>query len=81
MTNRPGGVFGGAISLAVICLLFGASPAEAYIDPGTGSLAYQVVLAAALGAVFFVRRLRASVAAVIRRMVKPPSSERPHDPA
>ena len=80
MTDRPSRVFAAAACVAVVCLLCDPSPADAYIDPATGSLAYQVILAAALGAVFFVRRLRTGVAAIVRRLAERSSSEPPQKP-
>lgn len=80
MTNRPFRVFSTGAWLALMCLLAGASPAEAYIDPGSGSLAYQVILAAALGALFFVQRLRTRATAFFRGLSGRPESARPQEP-
>lgn len=33
-------------------------PAHAYIDPGTGTFLWQVVLSALLGSLFFARRIK-----------------------
>jgi hypothetical protein len=66
--------------VAFVCLLCAPSPAQAYIDPGTGSLAYQVLLAAALGAMFFVRQLRTRVAAIVRKLAGRSSAEPPQKP-
>jgi hypothetical protein len=45
--------------VVVATLLFSLMPSEAYayIDPGTGALLLQVLLAAFFGALFFARRL------------------------
>jgi len=47
-----------ALAVSAACLLM-ATPtnAWAYIDPGTGSMAYQVLLAGALAAGFLFRRV------------------------
>jgi len=80
MSHRTSRVFATAACLALICLLCGPTPAEAYIDPGTGSIAYQLILAAALGAVFFIRRLRARVYSLVRRMSGRSESPPPQEP-
>jgi hypothetical protein len=45
----------GAVALCIVV----PTEAFAYIDPGTGSMAYQAVLAIALGLSVFVRGIRA----------------------
>jgi hypothetical protein len=51
--------------LLFVLLALAPSPAFAYIDPGTGSFLFQVVAAAVIGGLFFVRtswkRLREGV--------------------
>jgi hypothetical protein len=42
-------------SLAVAVYFISVAPAHAYIDPGTGSMVLQIVLAAAVGALFFFK--------------------------
>lgn len=55
----------------IIASLVFASPAEAYIDPGTGSIVLQMLIAGALGAAFavkrFWKRIVSSVRATFRR--------------
>jgi hypothetical protein len=49
----------GLISFAVLPLVFlilSPRDAYAYVDPGTGSLAWQLILSGALGLVFSARR-------------------------
>jgi hypothetical protein len=41
-------------------------PAEAYIDPGSGSLLYQALLAGLLGLGFTARRAGASILKIVR---------------
>lgn len=36
----------------VLALLFAPSPAQAYIDPGTGSYAFQVIVATIAGSIY-----------------------------
>ncbi len=40
-----------------IFLLIAARPTHAYLDPGTGSMAVQIVAASVFGAVFFLKAL------------------------
>lgn len=42
-------------ALAAGFLLALAAPAHAYIDPGTGSYVFQIVIAAAVGAAFSIK--------------------------
>ena len=54
-----------AYVLAVL-LLISEQPAQAYIDPGSGSLIYQTALTLLLGAGFFFRRTLASIGRLFR---------------
>ena len=50
----------GLLFATMVFLLAGfVSPAAAYIDPGSGSMAYQVVLTGILAGMFAVRRVLA----------------------
>lgn len=46
---------GAAAALAACCLLLFASPAYGYIDPGTGSYVFQILIAAFVAAAFAVK--------------------------
>ncbi len=46
-----------AISFGMLGI-FLASPAYAYIDPGSGTFLLQILAAAALGGLFYLRRIR-----------------------
>lgn len=63
----------GALVLVCVC----ATPAWAYIDPGTSSIAYQVLLAGILAVGFAVRRAWGRLATLfrLRRPPTPPSDE------
>lgn len=53
-------------------------PALAYIDPGSGSLIYQAILAAVLGIGFTFRRVLGALTRIGRRpdaSVRPPTEE------
>ena len=41
-----------------VALALWAFPAHAFVDPGTGSLMLQALLAVGVGALFYVRRVR-----------------------
>lgn len=56
-----------AIAVGVLILL-GETPVHAYIDPDTGSLIYQTILAVALGLGFALRTGRASVSRFVKRL-------------
>ena len=43
--------------LALLVLVATARPAHAYVDPGSGALIWQAVLAAAFGFMFYARRV------------------------
>jgi hypothetical protein len=46
-----------------------AAPAEAYVDPGSASYAFQVIAGMALGAMFLVRTYWSRLVAGIRSLV------------
>lgn len=50
----------------LLCVLLLERPAEAYIDPGSGSLLYQALLAGLLGLGFTARRASASILNFVR---------------
>jgi hypothetical protein len=48
------------IAMLLLCLFTGfESQAQAYTDPGTGALIWQVVVAGFVGALFYIRRITA----------------------
>ena len=53
---------------AALLVLIGERPAYAYVDPGTGSLIYQTALSILLGLGFALRRSRASLSRLVRRL-------------
>lgn len=60
--------------LAVVLVLAGITPAQAYIDPGTGTLILQGVIGVIAGGLVFFRRAIASTLGRLRR--RPVSSRR-----
>lgn len=54
MLNRH---IAGALMLALVVLLISPQPARAYVDPGSGTMMYQLAYAAFLAGGFYFRRL------------------------
>lgn len=46
-----------------------APDAQAYIDPGSGTLLWQLLLAGLVGAMFWVQRLRQWLASAVTRVI------------
>jgi hypothetical protein len=46
-----------AVRRALLVLILLTPPLQAYTDPGTGALVWQMLLGAAFGAMFYFRRL------------------------
>jgi hypothetical protein len=55
-----------------IASLVAAAPAAAYIDPGTGSVAIQLLVAGVLGAAFGIKRFWKKITAPFRSPSKRP---------
>ena len=51
----------------VIVILFSSSPALAYVDPGSGSLIIQMLVAGAVGVMFYFRQFREKVKSLFVR--------------
>lgn len=67
---------------AVAAAVLVAAPAQAYIDPGTGSMLLQVIGAGIAGAIFYFRELRIKILSLFSRRPAAPASksgERPAD--
>lgn len=57
------------IAVTVTVLMFWTDSAQAYIDPGAGSMILQALLAALIGVGVFVRQARTAIAAYFKRMM------------
>lgn len=57
------------LALCLTLVLFTATTAraEAYIDPGAGSLMWQMTVAALMGTLFYIRRIVGWVAKIVGR--------------
>jgi hypothetical protein len=65
----------------VAALVLGTSgTAQAYIDPGTGSMLLQVIGAGIAGAIFYFRELRIKVMSMFSRRQEPASEDAPEPP-
>ena len=51
----------------VVVAWFGITPAQAYIDPGTGSMLLQMLGAAVAGGIFYFHELRLKIMALLSR--------------
>jgi len=58
------------IIAGVLMLVIWIENAHAYIDPGAGSMALQVLLAALLGAGIFIKQCRIAAVSFLRRVKK-----------
>ena len=47
----------GVLALELMLLVFTERPAKAYVDPGSGALVWQGLLAALVGSAFYCRRI------------------------
>ncbi|MED5418335.1 MAG: hypothetical protein VYA27_06500 [Verrucomicrobiota bacterium] len=51
---------------AFLLLLVSMGPAYAYVDPGSGAFLLQILAAAGVGALFYLRRVRSYLKGLIR---------------
>lgn len=61
------------VIVGVLLYLAAAKPAYAYLDPGTGSYVFQLLIAGLLGGAFF---LRSTYKTIIRKFKKDPEPEK-----
>jgi len=67
MHSAPKSVLIRQVALAAALAVGTAGPAQAYIDPGTGSMLLQVIGAGIAGAIFYFRELRIKVMSLFSR--------------
>ncbi len=65
--TRP--VLAARSSLLSVLMVLSVTEAQAYIDPGTGSMLVQMALAGIAGALFYFRQLRLAAVDWFRRVV------------
>lgn len=81
MTIAPKSALARQAACAVVVILGTAGPAQAYIDPGTGSMLLQVIGAGIAGAIFYFRELRIKVMSMFSRRRDPVSEDAPEPPS
>lgn len=52
------GRFARTLALSVSVFVLAAAPAQAYVDPGSGTFLLQILAATAIGGLFYLRRIR-----------------------
>lgn len=67
-------------ALAAVLALGIAGPAQAYIDPGTGSMLLQVIGAGIAGAIFYFREIRIKVMSLFSRREAPAADDASEPP-
>jgi hypothetical protein len=68
------------VVLAAALVVGTAGPAQAYIDPGTGSMLLQVIGAGIAGAIFYFRELRIKVMSLFSRREAPAADDASEPP-
>jgi hypothetical protein len=68
------------VALAAALVVGSAGPAQAYIDPGTGSMLLQVIGAGIAGAIFYFRELRIKVRSLFSRHEAPAADDASEPP-
>ena len=74
MSKMPVFPFVGSV---LLLLLISERPAEAYIDPGTASYVFQIIVGAVLGGVFLLRTYWSRLLTTVRSMVSRDAVRRP----
>ena len=75
MRTAPKSGFVRHAAFAAAACMVAAGPAEAYIDPGTGSMLLQVIGAGIAGAIFYFRELRMKLLSMFSRRGTPAAED------
>lgn len=62
-------------SYLLILLVLFPKPVHAYLDPGTGSYLFQILIAGLLGSLFFIKSIVRKVKKFLRKVTKTDESE------
>lgn len=55
--------------ISILFLLF-SKPAHAYLDPGTGSYLFQILIAGLLGSLFFIKSITKKIKGFLQKVMK-----------
>ena len=80
MRTAPGFELFRRAGLTAALALGVAGPAQAYIDPGTGSMLLQVIGAGIAGAIFYFRELRIKLTSLFSRRESPAADDASEPP-
>ena len=80
MHSAPRSLLIRQVALAAALVVGSAGPAQAYIDPGTGSMLLQVIGAGIAGAIFYFRELRIKVTSLFSRREAPVADDASEPP-
>ena len=80
MHTAPKSLLVRQVALAAALAVGAAGPAQAYIDPGTGSMLLQVIGAGIAGAIFYFRELRIKVMSLFSRRQAPAADDASEPP-
>lgn len=80
MHSAPKSLLIRQVALAATLAVGATGPAQAYIDPGTGSMLLQVIGAGIAGAIFYFRELRIKVRSLFSRDPTPADDDASEPP-
>ncbi|MGM0652814.1 MAG: hypothetical protein ACQES4_08565 [Bacillota bacterium] len=56
------------VTIALLFIVFFAPTAHAYMDPGTGSYLFQILIASAIGGLFVIKRSWSSIVGFLKQL-------------
>lgn len=65
-----------SLFVIVLYLFVFPKPVYAYVDPGSGSYFFQIILAALLGGTIGVKGIRQKISAIVKKIFTKPQSEK-----
>jgi hypothetical protein len=64
------------LALIAVMAILAPRPAHAYLDPGTGSLIFQVVIGAVLGGLFTLKMYFSKIKIIFLKIIKRPKNDK-----